>query len=199
MIIGLTGQTGAGKTTLCDYFVQKGFVHINCDTLAREVVRKGETCLDELAEYFGKEILFESGELDRKKLASIAFSDPVKLDMLNKITHKHIKELLCTRLEQTMTQNPAPQGCIVDAPTLFEAGVDSLCDVTVAVLADENIRLSRIRKRDNLTLEQALARNKAQKDDSFFEQKCSYIIRNNATEEMFVESIKKLAVKLGIE
>ena len=77
-VVGLTGQSGAGKTTVCDVFSQKGFEIINADKIAREVMQKGKPCLKEIEECFGSEVINENGELDRKALASIVFTDKEK-------------------------------------------------------------------------------------------------------------------------
>ena len=90
MVVGLTGQTGAGKTTVCRIFSENGFSIINADHVARQVMEKGQPCLKEICEFFGKDILLENGILDRPKLAGLVFTDKKKLELLNSITYPYI-------------------------------------------------------------------------------------------------------------
>ena len=90
MVVGLTGQTGAGKTTVCKVFSENGFSVINADHISRLVMEKGQPCLAEICEFFGKDILLENGNLDRPKLAGLVFTDKKKLELLNSITYPYI-------------------------------------------------------------------------------------------------------------
>lgn len=180
-IIGLTGQTGAGKGLFSKALKESGIPCLDTDITARQVVEKGKPCLTCLTEAFGNEILLPDGSLDRKKLGAIAFSDKEKLCLLNSITHKYISQQvnawLCEQKEK---------GCVaavIDAPQLFESGIDKICDVTVAVLSDEKTRFSRILLRDNITEEYARKRMASQKDDEFFISRCTHIIYNNEDEQ----------------
>lgn len=194
-VVGLTGQSGSGKSTLAKRLESDGYTHIDCDGLAREAVSKGTECLGELTAAFGDGILMQGGELNRRKLAQIAFSDKEKLEILNRITHKHIKLLLEKRLCEL--EKSGCIGCIVDAPTLFEAGVDSLCDVKVAVLARLDIRVSRIMKRDGISHDEAITRCNAQHDDGFYAERCDYVIRNDDDEGKYNEAIDNLQRELS--
>ena len=194
LILGLTGQCGSGKSTLAEKLVSEGCVHIDCDKLAREAVAKGTECLDELVAAFGEQILLPNGELDRKKLASIAFSDKEKLALLNGITHKHIKILLKEYIAKAKESGAV--GCVVDAPTLFEAGVDSLCGVTAAVISDFDTRVERIMKRDGISRDDALLRCNAQHDNSYYESKCDYVIKNDSDKAAFSEAIASFCFEL---
>ncbi|MDE6539939.1 MAG: dephospho-CoA kinase, partial [Ruminococcus sp.] len=87
VVVGLTGQTGAGKSTVSAVFWKNGFGVINADIVARQVVEKGKPCLSEIKDFFGSEIIDGTGNLDRKKLAGIVFTDKAKLETLNSITY----------------------------------------------------------------------------------------------------------------
>ena len=184
-IIGLTGQSGAGKGLFSKALCENGIPCLDTDITARQVVEKGKPCLACLTDAFGSEILLDDGSLDRKKLGSIAFSDKQKLQTLNSITHKYITEQvnawLCEQKEN---------GCVaavIDAPQLFESGIDKICDITVAVLADKDTRFSRILSRDGITEEYAKKRMDSQKEDEFFLNSCTHIIYNNGSEEQLYE------------
>lgn len=180
-VIGLTGQTGAGKGAFCKILSEYGIPCLDTDKTARQVVEKGTPCLDELCGHFGCCILESDGTLNRKKLGEIAFSDKNELAALNSITHKYITE----KVEMWLDKKRA-EGCIaavIDAPQLFESGENNICDITVALLAKEDIRLARILDRDGITEQYARKRMASQKDELFFISKCDHIIYNNSTKE----------------
>ncbi len=193
-IIGLTGNSGSGKTTASEFFKNAGFMVIDCDKLAREVVEKGQECLFELVDFFGEQILSDDGTLNRKELASMAFSSSEKTQKLNEITHKYI-----TQKVHNLIQEYKLQGCscvIVDAPVLYESGLDRICDLVVAVTADENVRVARLVCRDNITQNEAKQRFKRQKSLEFFEQNADFVITNNSDKESFKKDIEQIITKL---
>lgn len=180
LVLGLTGQSGAGKGEVSHSFSSfDGVICLDTDKTAREVVEKGKPCLAELCEYFGEEILDSDGNLNRKKLAEIAFSDEEKHEKLNEITHFHILREIKAWLARA--EKDGVLVAVIDAPLLFESGADALCDITVGIISPYPTRLKRIIKRDGLDKKSAKMRLDAQPKDSFFEEKCDYIIANNGT------------------
>lgn len=175
-IIGITGQTGAGKSTVCKTLAARGVHHIDADAVAKSLYQKGAPILSELQTAFGRQILTADGELDKKALAAAAFSTPEATARLNAIVHpavtEKIRELLDTK------RNSGVKSVIIDAISLFESGENALCDRTVGVVAPEEVRLARIVARDNLTKEEALLRMGAQKDESFYVEHCDAVLRN---------------------
>ncbi|MBQ0084041.1 MAG: dephospho-CoA kinase, partial [Clostridiales bacterium] len=145
-ILGLTGQTGAGKTTAQEIALKYGFTILDCDKIARETVKKGSAALNMLCRVFGDEILNESGELNRKKMAEIAFSSRENTEKLNSTLLPFITEDIKNLIEKDTGER-----ILLDAPTLFESGADKLCDKTVGVIAPEGLRLSRIIEGDGIT------------------------------------------------
>ena len=141
-VIGLTGQTGAGKSTVSRVLADCGIPVVDCDRLAREAVKPGSECLLQLVRAFGRKILRPDGSLDRAGMAAMAFPDPEKLAVLNRITHKAILQLLTNRLKELEAAGQSL--VVVDAPTLFESGADRLCGAVVSVTAPEAFRLERI-------------------------------------------------------
>ena len=155
-IIGLTGMSGAGKTTACEAFADCGVDIINCDTVARIVVEKGKPALDELTAYFGKDILMQDGTLNRRKLGNLIFSDVQERKAFNDIIYPFISyEMLITVIKYIKNGS---KYVLLDAPTLFESETDSLCDVIVSVVADKDDSIKRIMSRDNITMEEAKKR-----------------------------------------
>lgn len=167
--IGLTGQTGAGKGYVCDILSKKGFKIIDCDLAARTVLDKNKALLVDLANEFGQDIIVD-GVLDRKMLASRAFSTREKTDKLNSILHPAILDE-CRKGADTL--------CVLDAPQLFEANAQDDCNIIVSVIAPQDIRLKRIISRDNITKQQALERMSAQYDEEFFVSHSDFVIIND--------------------
>lgn len=197
LIIGLTGQTGAGKGEFCRALKEfDGIYCLDTDKIAREIVEKGQPALEELCEYFGKEILKADGTLDRKKLASLAFCDEKKHNKLNEITHFYIKNKTFERIE--LAKKMGASAAIIDAPLLFESGLDKACDFTVGVLADKKTRLKRIMSRDGIDEKNAKIRIKAQPDDSFFKERCTYILENTGSGEEFCKKVLDFAYQHNI-
>lgn len=181
MVVGLTGQTGAGKSTVSKVFAANGFAVIDADQVARRVVEKGTKCLDEIADFFGEGVICEDGTLNRKALAAIVFSDKAKLETLNTITYPYITGEILRQIRVHSVKDE--KLILLDAPTLFESRADDFCDIIISVLADPDIREKRIISRDGLTQEQARRRMNSQLDEEFFRRNSDYIIRNNVDME----------------
>lgn len=170
-IIGVTGGTGGGKTTITKIMESYGACVVDADVVARKVVEpKGPALLEIAAEWD----VVSGGVLDRKSLAKIVFSNKEELHKLNTIVHKYVIE----EIKKAIVQCEA-EFFVIDAIALIESGLSSMCDVTVAVIADKDVRLERIMARDNLTEKEALMRINAQKSDSFYIENCDFVIYNN--------------------
>ena len=163
IILGLTGPTGAGKSSASAICKSLGIKHIDCDIIARKATEKGEKGLSAVVRVFGDDILNTDGTLNRKALAEKAFKNSENTELLNKTLLPIIHEMVLSEINCDKV--------LLDAPTLFESGVDKICNKTVAVLSDKEIRLKRILARDNITEEQALLRINAGKPDEFYKEK----------------------------
>lgn len=183
-LVGITGGSGCGKSHLSGLLRDRGIPVIDCDLVSREIMAKDTPCAKEVTEYFGNEIL-ENGEINRRKLGNIVFSDKEKLKKLNEITHKYILESIYNRMEKAESDI-----VFTDGATLIESGIK--CDMMVGVLADKDIRKKRIMERDSLTDADATLRISAQKDDSFYIENCDFVIYNNSGDidiDKFIEQI----------
>lgn len=182
-VVGLTGPTGSGKSTVAARFAAAGFVIVDADRIAREAVAPGSALLPVLADAFGAEILRPDGSLDRAALARVAFATAENTARLNAITHPTIVAAIKAEIE-------AADGrpVLLDAPQLFEGGCESLCTVTLGVLADRDVRLSRIMRRDGLSEEDARRRMDAQPDDDFYRQNCDAVLYNNGEKSELVRA-----------
>lgn len=193
LVIGLTGQTGAGKSTVTESFAEKGFVIIDCDQLTRELQSRPEI-LSMLENAYGSQILMEDGSLNRKMLAAIAFSEPKQTEKLNKLMFPPICEEIKSRIAQAAAKGK--KYILLDAPTLFESGLDKICDRRVSVLASEDVRLQRILMRDKIDEEAARRRMSAQHPDSFYTVRSDFVLRNNGTREELLRDGRSLADEL---
>lgn len=196
MVVGLTGQTGAGKSTVSEVFSENGFAVINADLVSRKVVEKGTPCLAEISDFFGEDILNPDGELNRKKLASVVFNDKAKLDSLNTIIYPYI---LSEILQQIKSHSANGEKLILlDAPTLFESHADDFCDIIISVLSDAEQRERRIIARDGLTHEQAQARMNSQLKEEFFVSHSDFTISNNDSLDNLYCISKEVSDKIKI-
>ncbi len=152
-LIGLCGRSGSGKGMFCNTALENGFVVIDCDKVYREMVSHPSECLLEIADNFGAEVIKDNA-LDRRYLASIVFSDPEKLKLLNTITHKYIT----AEVQNIISGLPDSEIVVLDAPTLFESGMNEICDLIIGVVAPDSLCISRIMARDNITEADAISR-----------------------------------------
>ena len=177
MIIGITGGTGCGKTTLLDMIRQADGLVLDCDAIYHQLLKTDKTLLSAIDSRFPGCV--ENGALNRKKLGAIVFADEAALQDLNTITHGAVKREVQNRLAA------APALAAIDAIGLFEGGLAPLCNVTVAITAPEEDRITRLMARDNISREYALSRIRAQKPESWFREKADYLLENTGTLEQF--------------
>ncbi|MGN1081291.1 MAG: dephospho-CoA kinase, partial [Acutalibacteraceae bacterium] len=176
-VVGLTGPTGAGKTTVADIFRKKGINVIDADKVANDVTDHSSKGLAELVVAFGNEILNQDGTLNRSKLAAIAFSSPELTRRLNDTIHPIIIMEIRKRIRDLARSGA--KICILDAALLFESSCHVLCNDAVSVIADDDVRLKRIISRDSISEEAARRRMSAQHDNSFYINHSNHIITNN--------------------
>lgn len=177
-IIGLTGGTGSGKGLVSQILKAHGAYIIDSDLIAHDIIQKGRPAFLELLAYFGENILGEDGEIVRRSLGEIVFRDKEKLSFLNACTHKYIKMEIATQLAYAK-ENPEIAYSIIDAPLLFEAGLESICDAVWVVYAKEEVRIQRIMERDGITKEHAKARVSNQKTWEEYEALSDTVIDNS--------------------
>lgn len=194
IIVGLTGKTGGGKSTISRILEEKGAAVIDCDKVAREVFSEDNNLLGELSEEFGNSII-KDGVLDRKALASLAFKDKKSIEKLNSITHPHITKSVYSKLSEL--KDKGVHVVVIDAAALIESKISEKCDIIVVTHAPYEERLKRIRERDGLTEKEALLRISAQKDDDFYISKADYLI-NNFYPNSIEEQLKPLLKRLGL-
>ena len=190
MIIGITGGTGCGKTTLLNVIAENGGLILDCDAVYHQLLTRDDQLLNAIEQRFPGTV--EKGQLQRKKLGSIVFSDKNALEDLNKITHGAIKEEILRRLEAQ------PPLAAIDAIALFEGGLAELCDTTVAVTAPTEVRVQRLMQRDQISEEYARSRIAAQHEEDWFRERCDCILENNGTQIQFRKKCVAFLKNLGI-
>ena len=155
-VIGITGRSGAGKGVACGIFEKLGIPAIDTDAVYHEILSQHDECTDELVSAFGVEILNDKELVDRKKLAARVFgkeNTPALLHTLNNITHKYL--MAKTRQRVQVHRERGARAVLIDAPQLFEAGVEKECDLTLGVIASDALCTERIMARDNISRENA--------------------------------------------
>lgn len=189
LIIGLTGPSGAGKGEVGALLASLGVPCIDTDALYHRIITPPSPCLDELVREFGKEILAPDGKLDRRALAFRVFENGNDADhrRLNSITHRYVLDGVRDILRGY--ENDGITAACVDAPLLIESGFDKECDKVISVIADKDVRISRIILRDKISREQALARVNAQQSDSFYTSAADAVIQNDG-------DVSELALKV---
>lgn len=180
-VIGITGPSGAGKTTVLGVLEELGAAVTDCDALYHKLLREDTALLERIRERFGPAVFDGAGKLDRKALGNVVFHDPAALAELNKLTHAAILAALDKLLAQAEAEGrPA---AAIDAIALIESGASARCGVTVAVTAPAELRVRRLMVREGVGEDYARARIAAQQPDRFYEEHCDYVLRNDGAPE----------------
>ena len=182
-IIGLTGGTGSGKGFVSERLKARKAYVIDADAVAHEIIEKGRPAYKEIVDYFGSEILNEDGNIFRRKLGNIVFSDKDKLAFLNSCTHKYINMEIMRIIEEVKPQTNVYSAIIIDAPLLAEAGLVDICDDIWVVYADSEVRVKRIMERDSISEEQARNRIASQRSWEEYKELGAVIIDNSSDDE----------------
>jgi dephospho-CoA kinase len=190
MIIGITGGTGCGKTTLLNCIRDAGGLILDCDAIYHELLASDRNMLDAIEGRFPGTV--ENGTLNRKKLGSIVFSDTAALEDLNRITHSAVKQEVLRRL------NAKPALAAIDAIGLFEGGLAEFCDVTVAVTAPTEQRVQRLIARDGISEDYARSRIAAQKSEEWFRSRCDAVLENSGDYRSYCVKCLDFLKSLGI-
>ena len=187
--VGLTGGIGTGKSTVAGMFAQLGACIIDADLAAREVVVPGSQALAEIVDSFGAQVLSPGGQLDRARLAQLAFADRQKLDRLNAITHPKVREWMLARAREA--ESGGARIVILDIPLLYENGLEASVDTVVVVYASEATQLRRLEAKGYLP-EQAQARLRAQMPISQKVGRASFVIDNGGGLDSTAEQVKAI-------
>jgi len=200
-LFGLTGGIGSGKSTVARRFRERGVPVLDADQLAREVVARGTPGLAEIVGRFGAEVLDESGNLDRKRLAARVFQNEADRRDLNRITHPRVGSLLSERALE-FARREEPLACY-EVPLLFETGLESVLRPIVVVDAPIGARVARTVARDGGTEDDVLARVRAQMPLEEKVRRADYVIDNSGDLDALVaradQVLNEICVRLGLK
>jgi len=177
-IIGLTGGIGTGKSTVSSYLKKRGCIIIDADDISRRMTNNGSPALDDIANAFGKDFILDDGSLDRKGLGNVVFNDKEKLLKLQSIITEKVVEIINLKLNTFRDEN-CDKIVVVDAPLLFECGMENMADENWLVSADINVRLKRVMERDHLTKDEIVSRINNQMSQTE-KEKLSHVILDNS-------------------
>lgn len=190
VIIGITGGIGGGKTTFSSILKQKGYLVYDTDAEAKKLQNEHPTIKKQISDYFGDDVYNDSG-LDRKKLATLVFNNKAALTKLNKIVHPIVK----IDFLDWCKKHQKERLLFVESAILYESRFDELVDFVLLVTADENERIKRVMKRDNISKEQVLSRMANQYSEKEKESKSDFIIHTDDGVDLH-EKTDKLLTKL---
>lgn len=203
-VVGLTGGIGTGKSTAAEYLKKKGFAHIDADQIGRDITADGSPMLPVLDSIFGPtgeygvegfDILREDGSLDRKALASIVFTDMNKKLKLDEVMFKAIIAET-KRLVEVYSQDD-PVGILIDAPLLFEAGLDKECDLVLLIVADMDVRIHRVCARDGATQQEVRNRINSQMSDEEKISRSHVVVDNSGALEELEDQLETFFSKFS--
>ena len=187
-VIGLTGGIASGKTTVSDYLKSLGVCVIDADEVAHEVTSPGSAGFKEIIEEFGEDLLTAEGNLNRKKLGEIVFSDKEALSKLNAIVHP----LVIENIRQMLVKIECSPCVVLDVPLLFESGMDDLCDEVWVVAVDEDTQVKRLMERDGYNLDEATRRVNAQMPLEEKVRRANRVLDNTGTIEETKRQVDEL-------
>lgn len=195
IIIGLTGGTGCGKSTVCSILKKYNAYIIDADKIGHSIIKSGNQAYFEIIEYFGADILDEDKNINRKKLGDIVFNDKEKLAYLNSITHKYIIDEIKNIINIVKMENMYKY-IVIDAPLLIETNLHKIVDEVWIVYCSLHTRLERLIKRDNLSKDILLKRINNQTPFEKNKKYANFIIfnENGANLEKIIEERLKRKV-----
>ena len=191
MVIGVTGNSGSGKSEISKILSNKiNAKIIDADKVVKELYTPGQEYYNKILELFGNKVLEKNNKLNRNKIAEIIYKNESEREKLNNLTYKYVVDEIKKRVKKEKNIN-----IIIDAPLLFESKLDEICDITVAVLAEKSLKINRICTRDNIEQKIAISRLAIQKEDSYYQKKADYIVTNNGKKDEI--NLEEICTRIG--
>lgn len=191
MVIGVTGNSGSGKSEISKILSNKiNAKIIDADKVVKELYTPGQEYYNKILELFGNKVLEKNNKLNRNKIAEIIYNNESEREKLNNLTYKYVVDEIKKMVKKENNNN-----IIIDAPLLFESKLDEICDITVAVLAEKSLKINRICTRDNIEQKIAISRLAIQKEDSYYQKKADYIVTNNGKKDEI--NLEEICTKIG--
>ncbi len=189
-IIGLTGQTGAGKSSVREILKSKGAAVIDADTVAHNITENNIDCIYDIVSHFSCLVLNERGTVNRKALGKMVFSDKKELTVLNKIIFPYILKDIEHQVLKYISEGS--ENVVIDGATIIESGCGKMCNVLISVTANEDTRIERIINRDKISRIDAKRRVSAQKNEDFYINNSDFVIENSGTESALVKNVNSV-------
>jgi dephospho-CoA kinase len=197
LLVGVTGGIGSGKSTVCKLFSEFGRHVISADEVANDLTGSNPIVMDGIRKAFGDTIYLTNGSLDRKRLASIVFSNPTAKKKLDSLVHPAVFSAIDDLIKELSSAQRIPY-VIVEAALIYESGMDKRLDHVIVVDADEAERISRVMNRDGCSREEVLDRIHAQMDVAVKLKKADFVISNSAEMEELRHVVRLLDAVLGM-
>lgn len=200
-VLGITGGIGSGKSTAAEYLASLGFACVDADQIGRDLTADGQPVLEIIRDEFGA-VSHEDGVpgnglvLDRKALASIVFSDADRRKRFDSIIHSEIIRIIDERIAELKVCNI--RGILLDAPLMFEAGIDNRCDAVILVTADMDVRIGRVVERDGTTAEDVRNRIANQMSDEEKAKLSDYVVDNSGKLAELYSQLDRIINSLGL-
>jgi len=195
LIIGLTGGIVSGKSTVAKMFKDLGAKIIDADELGHKVILPHKPAWVKIVKLFGRDVLKEDLNIDRKKLGEIVFNDDRLLKKLNEITHPEIIKLIKREInlaKNSTCKDGKEEILIVEAALIYEAKIDNLMDKIIVVYVEEEEQIKRLGKRNNLSKEKALKRIKSQISIKEKAKMADYVIDNSNSLDKTKGQVEKI-------
>ena len=177
-VIGITGTSGSGKSTISEIFKKYDNVKvIDADQVARNLSMPGTKYYNAIKSSFGEEIFLLDGTINRKVLANKIYTDENAKNKLNSLTFKYVVDEIIFQIQHINDANI--DIVVIDAPLLFESGLNKICNIVVAMISDKQLKIKRICLRDKIDVETAKNRLKIQNEDFYYTEKSDFVIDNS--------------------
>lgn len=190
LVIGLTGGIASGKSTVANMLIDKGITVIDADIIAKQAVEKGMPAYRQIIDEFGEDTLLENGDIDRRKLGALVFTNEQKRLALNSIVHPAVREEMLKRRDESIANQET--FVVLDIPLLFESKLESLVDKIIVVSVTKELQLERLIKRNQLTEEEALSRIRSQMPLEEKVSRADNVIDNSGTLEETKQQLEEI-------
>lgn len=209
IVLGITGGIGSGKTTAAGYLRSLGFACVDADQIGRELTAEGSPLLEILDREFGPDgkygrgiaILRDSSIegikiLDRKALASVVFSGEKARARFDEIIHSRMLRIIREQIEE-LRKKENIRGILLDAPLMYEAGCDTMCDRVILVTAPVELRIERVMKRDGSTREDVVRRINSQMSDGEKARLADFVVDNSGDTNELCRKLDEIVEELS--